>query len=268
MTSSDESPNSTDAESDWVPLEGSAVPMPQDVRELGDADPNRSLVITIYVRPRTDAPALSEDRAETLADEVLSLEQFEEQFGSSDEDIDAVVDFCQGVGFDLIEPFAGRCVVHAQGTVAQCSEAFQVALKRFDCRRGKFFGHHGDVFVPRALDGIIEAVGGLDSIGTLGRIRIEENIKEVELDEPDLPPDALPAAWPEPEDAPPDIVRSEALAWVDPSGISPVASQSVSVDSDATWTGPEEGGDAPVVCAEAPLKYRSEERTGADPFGP
>ncbi|MDV6030547.1 MAG: S8/S53 family peptidase [Phycisphaera sp. RhM] len=268
MTTSDESPDSTDAESGWVPLEGSAVPMPQDVRELGDADPNRSLVIPIYVRPRTEAPSLSEDRAETRADEVLSLEQFEEQFGSSDEDIDAVVDFCQDVGFDPIEPYAGRCVVHAQGTVAQCSEAFRVTLKRFDCRRGKFFGHHGDVFVPRALDGIIEAVGGLDSIGTLGRIRIEENIKEVELEEPDLPPDALPAAWPEPEDAPPDIVRSETSAWGDPSGISPVASQRVSVDSDATWTGPEEGGDAPRICAEARAEYRSEENADAEPFGP
>ncbi|QDV41380.1 Pseudomonalisin precursor [Stieleria neptunia] len=268
MTTDDERPNSTFSESDPVPLEGSAVPMPQDVRELGDADPSRCLVITLYVRPRTDAPSLSEDRAETFADEVLSLEQFEEQFGASDEDIDAVVGFCESVGFDSIEPNAGRCVVHGQGTVEQCSQAFHVTLKRFDCRRGKFFGHHDEVYVPGALEGIIEAVGGLDSFGTLGRIRIEENIKEVELEEPDLPPEALPAAWPEPEDAPSAIVRSEALAWGESQDVPPVASRSTDVDSDTAWRGAEEGDDAPMVCAEASPRYRSEKQSGSDNFGP
>ena len=66
------------------------------------------------------------------------------------------------------------------GTVAQFSEAFNVTLRRFEHPNGAYRGRTGPIHVPPELDGVIQAVLGLDNRRQAGpHIRIPAGHRNV-----------------------------------------------------------------------------------------
>lgn len=148
------------------PLRGSERnPLP-DSRTLGPADPTERLEVTIFVRG-ADSHALR-DRLDRLArgDRSighLSRADFARRHGASRADLDAVRDFAEAHGLAVVQEHAGRRTAVLSGTVAQFNDAFAIELQHYSHPGGTYRGRTGPVHIPEELDGVIEAVLGLDN---------------------------------------------------------------------------------------------------------
>ncbi|MGH8289229.1 MAG: S53 family peptidase [Steroidobacteraceae bacterium] len=147
------------------PLKGSErSPLP-DSRALGPADPAERLEATVVVRS-ADSQGL-QDRLQKLANGEhaghLSRTEFARRHGAGRADLDAVRDFAEAHGLAVVEEHAGRRALVLAGTVAQFNDAFGVELQHYSHPGGTYRGRTGPVHVPVELNGIIEAVLGLDN---------------------------------------------------------------------------------------------------------
>jgi kumamolisin len=148
------------------PLKGSERnPLPNS-RRLGPADPAERLEVTVVVRP-LDRPGL-QDRLRKIARGErsaghLSRADFARQHGASRADLDAVREFAEAHGIAVVQEHAGRRTIVLSGTVAQFSDAFGIELLHYSHPGGTYRGRSGPVHIPVELDGVIEAVLGLDN---------------------------------------------------------------------------------------------------------
>ena len=148
------------------PLKGSErSPLP-DSHALGPADPAERLEVTVVLRG-SDRQGL-QDRLQKLAKGErsvghLSRADFARQHGASRADLDSVRDFAEAHGLAVVQEHAGRRAVVLSGTVAQFNDAFGIQLQHCSHPAGTYRGRTGPVFIPEELDGVIEAVLGLDN---------------------------------------------------------------------------------------------------------
>jgi kumamolisin len=148
------------------PLKGSErSPLPNS-RALGPADPSERLEVTVVVRA-ADRPGLQE-RLRRLAKREgaparLSRAEFARRHGASRADLDAVREFAEAHGLAIVEEHSGRRTLVLAGTVAQFNDAFGVDLQHYSHPGGTYRGRSGPVHIPAELDGIVEAVLGLDN---------------------------------------------------------------------------------------------------------
>ena len=148
-------------------LEGSLRAERKGSRRVGPADPAEKVLVSVYVRRKPGAPPLP-DQAFWVATppgkrKFLSREEFAALHGAAPEDLQAVVDFAQSHGLDVVETNAARRVVQVSGTVAQVSEAFAVTLHRYEWQGESYRGREGYIHLPNNLADIVEGVFGLDT---------------------------------------------------------------------------------------------------------
>jgi kumamolisin len=147
------------------PLKGSErQPLP-GAKPVGKVDPAERLEVTVLLRRRNTA-ALTEHvnklaRRESAGGH-MSREQFEDQFGADTTDIATIRKFAEAHGLAVVQEHAGRRTVVLSGTAAQFNSAFGVDLQRFEYEGGSYRGRVGAVQLPDELDGVVEAVLGLD----------------------------------------------------------------------------------------------------------
>ena len=149
-----------------IPLKGSDRAPLSGSRAVGPADPAERLQVSVLVR-RRGRPDLR-DRVRRLASGDRSVghlarEDFARQYGAEPADIAAVKKFAATHGLSVIQDDAGRRTVVLAGTVAQFQVAFGVRLQRFEHPRGAYRGRQGVIQLPQELDGVVEAVLGLDN---------------------------------------------------------------------------------------------------------
>ncbi len=147
------------------PLKGSDRQPLAGAKPVGKADPAERLEVTVLLRHR-NAEALAEHVKKLArrerAGNRLSREQFENQFGADASDIATIRTFANAHGLAVVQEHAGRRSVVLSGTVAQFNVAFGVDLQRFEHGGGSYRGRVGAVQLPDELDGVVEAVLGLD----------------------------------------------------------------------------------------------------------
>jgi kumamolisin len=135
--------------SERQPLEGA--------RRVGDPDPDRRIQVTLILRRRSGS-----DPAEAL-DSGLDREAFAERYGADPADIQAVEDFASDHGLAVAQTSVARRTVVLAGTIADMSAAFGAELGLYEHPElGTFRGRTGEITVPTALGGAVEAVLGLD----------------------------------------------------------------------------------------------------------
>ena len=148
------------------PLRGSErSPLP-DSQTLGPADPVERMEATVVLRP-SDEQGLK-DRLQKLAKGErsggsLSRAEFARRHGASQADMDAVREFAEAHGLTVVQENGGRRTMVLAGTVAQFDDAFGIQLQHCSHPGGTYRGRTGPVNIPAELDGVIEAVLGLDS---------------------------------------------------------------------------------------------------------
>jgi kumamolisin len=138
----------------------------RDARVIGVADQDHRIQVTVYIRrnPNSGPPpslktletALPKDR------KYLSEAEVEAVYGADPADIAKVEAFAKANGLIVLETHLARRSVLLSGTVSQFSAAFGVELKQYETPTGNYRGREGLLRVPAELDGIVEAVFGLD----------------------------------------------------------------------------------------------------------
>ncbi len=148
------------------PLEGSEKRLSAQAKDLGPADPDERLEVSVLVRRRQGDQLRS--RAERLrrgdrSGDHMSREAFASEFGADPADMDAVANFARSYGLSVVARDPARRTMVLSGAVAQFNAAFGVDLRRIQHPEGSYRGRTGVIQLPEELQGVIEAVLGLDN---------------------------------------------------------------------------------------------------------
>jgi kumamolisin len=149
-----------------VILKGSERAAVQGAQVLGPADATERLEVSMIIR-RRDREALQTRVAQLAAGNraagTLSREEFAKEHGADSGDLAAVRKFAAANGLTVVQEHAARRTVVLSGTVAQFDAAFSVNLQKFSHPAGIYRGRTGAILLPQELDGVVEAVLGLDN---------------------------------------------------------------------------------------------------------
>ena len=149
-----------------ISLKGSARAPVAGARVVAPAEPAERLEVSVILRPR--AAGELQSRAASLASgdrssSFMSREEFAAAHGADAADLSTVRAFAAAHGLAVLQEDAARRTVVLSGTVAQFGAAFAVQLHRVECADGTYRGRTGEIQLPPELDGIVEAVLGLDN---------------------------------------------------------------------------------------------------------
>jgi kumamolisin len=147
-------------------LKGSErVAMP-GARVLAPADPAERLEVSVILRRGAGdefRARVAELASGSAGRACLSREEFAQRHGADPADLAAVRAFASSCGLTVTQEHAARRTVVLSGTVAQFNDAFQVQLQQMQHDTCSYRGRTGSIALPTALDGVVEAVLGLDS---------------------------------------------------------------------------------------------------------
>jgi kumamolisin len=150
-----------------VKLKGSMRKALPGGRQVGTADPNERIRVTVFLR-RGNAgppfPVANELGSRPIAQRThLSREQFAAAYGARPQDVAAIRDFAAQYGLQVVSESRARRTVVLGGTVQAFSNAFEAELARWEHPRGTFRCRTGALTIPAELNGIILSVLGLDN---------------------------------------------------------------------------------------------------------
>jgi kumamolisin len=150
---------------DRVELKGSAraaMPVGQDV---GPADPNEQIEVTVYLQHEGGkSPSAELIGSRPISERhYLTREEYERSHGARPEDVKRVRSFAAEFGLRVASEDRAARRIKLTGTVRAFNEAFGVSLRRYEHSSGTYRCRTGSLSVPSDLAGIIEAVFGLDN---------------------------------------------------------------------------------------------------------
>jgi kumamolisin len=151
---------------DRVELKGSARTALPGGKDVGPADPNQQIEVSVLLRHGSksgDLPA-AEQMASRLPSErkYLTREEFAKQYGASAADVEKVRAFAAQYGLKVASEDRASRTLKLTGTVQAFNEAFTANLRRYDHASGSYRCRTGALTIPADLDGVIEGVLGLD----------------------------------------------------------------------------------------------------------
>lgn len=136
-------------------------------RITGATPPAEQLTVTVYVRPNPNAPPLPSPEAigAQLPQErhYLSDTEFAQAYGADPADLAKVAAFAQEYGLIVEESSEEKRSVRLSGTVEAMQRAFGVELHTYQATEETYRGRAGSVLIPAELEGIVQAVFGLDN---------------------------------------------------------------------------------------------------------
>jgi subtilase family serine protease len=150
---------------DTVTLKGNHPPDAAKLAAVGDADPTKplSMEIRFAVRNQAELDQLLADQQNPSSPNFhkwLATGEYNQRFGPSQADVDAVTEWLRSEGFS-VEP-ASNGMLKFSGTVAQAEHAFSTRIARFG--DGSTYANVDDPTIPTRFAGVISAVLGLDNM--------------------------------------------------------------------------------------------------------
>jgi kumamolisin len=148
------------------PLAGSERAPLEGAREIGPANPNEAVDVTIRLRSRAGKKPIVNAAEFTKPIEkrtISSRKDFEQRYGADPDSIARVESFARQHKLTVKEKSPARRTVILSGTVAAVNEAFGVELKEYEHPNGRYRGRTGPVHLPAELQNVVEGVFGLDN---------------------------------------------------------------------------------------------------------
>jgi kumamolisin len=148
-------------------LVGSSRHVRKGASRVGPADPNETILVSIYLRRPPQAPPLHDQdyyfRHPVGQREHLSRAELAARHGATAEDIKTVTDFATTHGLTVVDTNPARRLVQMSGTAAQFAGAFSVELFHYQSAKETYRGHERPIHLPTDIAEAVEGVFGLDN---------------------------------------------------------------------------------------------------------
>ncbi len=152
---------------DRVELKGSARAALPSGQDVGPADPNQQIEVSVLLRrgsKPSDFPAADQMGSHLPHDrKYLTREEFTKQYGASPADIEKVRAFATQYGLKIASEDRASRTIKLTGTVQAFNDAFGANLRRYEHASGSYRCRTGALTIHADLAGIIEGVLGLDN---------------------------------------------------------------------------------------------------------
>jgi subtilase family serine protease len=102
-----------------------------------------------------------QDKASPNYHKWLSPDEFGQQFGPSDQDIQTVTSWLGSHGFQIARVAKGRTVIEFSGTATQVQQAFHTEIHKYEINGEEHWANSSD---PRIPDALTAVVAGVDSL--------------------------------------------------------------------------------------------------------
>lgn len=143
-------------------LKGSHKPLP-NAKPVSGLQKSDMMNVTLKLRPAKPLPNLLDPQVHQNFT-PLTREQFAQEYGTSQSDLDVIETFTKHEGFTIVRVEAHKRAVEIRGSVEQMEAAFGVMLRNYQDAKGKVFrGRSGDILIPDELKDIVQGVFGLDN---------------------------------------------------------------------------------------------------------
>ena len=149
-----------------LPLAGSERAVMPGAKEIGPANPNEQVEVTIRLHSRAGKEPIINPNTFTkpiTERKLLSRRVYAQRHGADAASIATVKRFAKEYGLVVKEESAPRRTVILSGTVAVMNKAFAVELKEYQSSEGRHRGRTGAIQLPKELHDVVEGVFGLDN---------------------------------------------------------------------------------------------------------
>ncbi len=168
------------AAGDRVPVVGSERSLVAGDNRVGDVDPDATLEVTVYLRPRAPADWVDAEAERPPSERRrLAREDWAAAHGASDADVASVRSFAESFGLSVTDVDPARRTVSLQGSVRAAVEAFEAQIMGRYASPGSdqsYRGRTGGLTVPSELGEIVTGVFGIDDRPQArARIRFDPN---------------------------------------------------------------------------------------------
>jgi Pro-kumamolisin, activation domain/Bacterial Ig-like domain (group 3) len=160
-------------------LHGNTHPLAQAASDRGGAPaslPMQRMLLVLKRSPdqETALDALLEQQQDASSPNFhqwLSPQQFGQQFGPADQDIQTISSWLLSHGFQIAKVSSGRTVIEFSGTAGQVREAFHTEIHRYTVNGQDHWANSSDPQIPTALTPV---VAGLDTLHNFPRSQFHE----------------------------------------------------------------------------------------------
>ncbi|MHB1700140.1 MAG: Ig-like domain repeat protein [Acidobacteriaceae bacterium] len=157
-----------------APLLGNVLPLARPQFDRGPAPaglPMTRMLLVLRRSPDQEAALrqmidAQQDKTSPNYHKWLTPEQFGQQFGPSDQDIQQVTDWLQKQGFSNIQVGKGRTAIEFSGTAGLVKQALHTEIHKFAVNGEEHWANSTDPSIPAAL---LPVVAGIDSLNSFPR---------------------------------------------------------------------------------------------------
>jgi len=115
-----------------------------------------------------------QDKSSSNYHKWLTPEEFGQQFGASDQDLQVILSWLQSHGLRVDKITRGRTLIEFSGTAAQVQEAFHTEIHKFIVNGEEYWANSKDSEIPSALTPVVAGVATLHNFPKKPQIRIAE----------------------------------------------------------------------------------------------
>lgn len=158
-------------ENNLVTLRGNTHPMAQSKYDQGPAPDGLPMDRMLMVLQRGSDQELTlkaymdgqQSKSSPSYHQWLTPEQFGQQFGVSDDDIQTVSGWLQTQGFQVNRVAAGKMIIEFSGTAGQIKEAFHTQIHKYLVNGEEHWANASDPQIPAALAPVIKGINTMNN---------------------------------------------------------------------------------------------------------
>jgi len=152
-------------------LRGNIHPLARSEFDRGtapDGQPTRRMLLVLKRSPQQEAALrklLDEQQIKSSPNyhHWLTPQEFGEQFGPADSDIQAVVAWLASNGFEVARVSAGKTLIEFSGTAGAVRQALHTEIHRYSVIGGEYWANAGDPEIPAALAPVVSGIVSLNN---------------------------------------------------------------------------------------------------------
>ncbi|HEY9774718.1 MAG TPA: S53 family peptidase [Planktothrix sp.] len=159
-------------------LDGNTPSVLYQAQYVGRSQPQQTLQVVVGLKLRNGAAldaliAQQSDPNSPQFRHYLTPQQFMQQFGPTQVDVDTAVQYFTSQGLKVVQVAPNNVVIELEGTTAQVEKAFNVHLNRYSLQgvaslpNGMYMSNNQDPSVPSSLADIVQSVSGLNDFSQL-----------------------------------------------------------------------------------------------------